>query len=78
MTRVVLGLVLEEARVDLGVLVVQAPAFGAIGDVAMAVKRSPSISTVTCGWATRLWYQDGWVGAPPIEATMTIRSPSRE
>ena len=28
-------------------------------------------STVTTGFARRLWYHAGWVGAPPFEATMT-------
>src|SRR5579883_1238730 len=32
---------------------------------------------VTSGWASRLWYQAGLVGAPPLEAKTNRRSPSR-
>src|SRR5205085_1635359 len=33
-------------------------------------------STVAEGLARRLWYQAGFVGAPPLEAKITIRPPS--
>src|SRR6516165_11171871 len=32
-------------------------------------------STVIFGWALMLWYQFGWVGDPPLEATITKRPP---
>src|SRR2546430_1295778 len=38
---------------------------------ARALNVSPSASTVTTGFAPGLWYQAGFVGAPPLEATTT-------
>src|SRR6266851_2769737 len=45
---------------------------------ARAAKRSPPSSTVTTGFAFRLWNQPGFVGDPPLDAMITRRSPSRE
>ena len=42
----------------------------------LIVSRSTSI--VAVGSARRLKYQAGFVGAPPLEAVTTNRSPSRE
>jgi hypothetical protein len=34
-------------------------------------------STVILGLALRLWYQAGWIGDPPLEATIAKRPSSR-
>lgn len=45
---------------------------------ASATKALVPISTVTRGWALRLWYQAGWVGEPPFEAMMAMPPSGRD
>src|SRR5215468_12551106 len=44
--------------------------------VALTRKRSLPSSTVASGFATKLWYHAGCLGAPANEAITTSRSPS--
>src|SRR5216684_8778050 len=49
---------------------------GSLVIVALAWNFSLPNSIVVFGLALRLWYQAGWVGKPPFDAIITIRSPS--
>ena len=42
----------------------------------IATPGAPFVETVTCGFSRRFRNQAGWVSSPPLEATITIRSPS--
>src|ERR1700682_5425056 len=47
------------------------------GTIARSLNLFPPASTITSGCVTRLWNQDGFVGAPPFDAMTTRRSPFR-
>jgi len=49
----------------------------AAATLAVAGNVSVPSSTVTSGFATRLWYQSGFVGAPPFEANTATESSER-
>ena len=42
----------------------------------IATPGAPFIETLTCGFSRRFRNQAGWVSSPPLEATITILSPS--
>src|SRR6266508_578802 len=50
----------------------------AVAGRARAGNRSAPTCTATSGSATRLRYQSGYLGSPPLDTTTTYSSPSRQ
>ena len=71
-------LVLRESRVGLRLLRVNPVTLATFDGCRRGLVCSDPTSTVTVGFATRLWYQSGFVGAPAFDAkTYIFPSPGR-
>lgn len=58
-------------------LVPRQPTFAPESTTSRKRRVSVPISAVTSGFATRLWYQSGWVGSPALEAKTAARPSPR-